>query len=277
MSRAARLLLIVLAVGLLVACQSPHGPTEPALTLVAPVETLRVAYPDTLEPLVASLASAYQRADPTVQIVLVQRADTLALQALEAGEVDVALLTWMPFEPPQGLWATPVARDGLAVVVNPQNGIPGLTLDQLRQLFQGQREDWAEWGGLPGAPQVVSREDAAGDYVFFQVRVMGDARVTLTAYLAPTTDAVLDLVGNQPLAVGYMSTARLDGRVRALAIDSVPPAPEMLSAGHYPLSRDIVLATLGEPQSAARAFAQWALSADGQAVMTRQGFLSPQP
>ncbi len=270
--------LLLLLCLMLVACRAPLPSPPPTLELDSvPSQTLRIAYPETLGPLATALASAYQREVPTVQVILVERADTLAVRALENGAVDIALLTWLPFELPPDAWQQPLASDGLAIVVNPQNGIPGLTLDQLRRLFQGQQDEWDEWGGLPGAPQIVSREEAAGDFAFFQAWVMGDTRVTLTAYLAPNTEAVLGVVDGDQMAVGYVSTTRLDNRVRALAIEGVPPAPEMVQAGHYPLSREIVVMTLGEPQEAARSFTQWVLGSDGQNWVTRLGFLPVQP
>ncbi len=255
-------------------CTVPVALVPTPTPLPAPVtpQLIQIACPENLTPLVMALASAYQREEAGVQIVVVERADTLAYQALVNGDVDVAALTWLPTTIAADVWRVPFARDGLAVVVNTRNGLPGLTQDQLRQLFRGRVEDWEPWGGLPGAPQIISREEAAGDYNFFQAQVMRDARVTLTALLAPTSDAVRDVVGSDPLAVGYMSTAWLDGDVRALTIEGVPPANEAIAAGLYPLSRDLFLATVGEPQGMARTFIQWMLGPQGQNIVAAQRF-----
>jgi phosphate transport system substrate-binding protein len=221
-----------------------------------------------------ALASAYQRRDPGVQLVLLERADTLARQALVNQDVDIAALSWLPPDAlPEGSWHAVFARDGLAVIVNPQNGLPGVTTEQLQQLFQDRLEDWTSWEGRPGAPKLVTRSEASGDYAFFQQRVMGNARVALTALLAPSTDAMLNLVAEDPLAVGYVPASRVDGRVRTLTVDGVPPAPEAIAAGLYPLTRAYYLAMLAEPQGAARAFTQWVLSPEGQAILQRQGLL----
>lgn len=259
---------------LLTACTPTLSPPTPTpFSVAATPQVLRLACPDTLQPAVAALATAYQQAEPAITLVVIPREDTLALQALAQGQVDLAALTWLPQQTPEQLWTVPFARDGLAIVVNPQNGVPGLTVAQLRELFQGRAEDWAAWGGLPGAPQVVSREEAAGEFALFQERVMGEARVTLTALLAPNNEAVLDWVGNDSLAVGYLATGRLDSRVRALAVEGVPPAPETLASGLYPLTRDLSLATIGEPEGAARAFIQWVLGPAGQAIVQQAGLV----
>ena len=273
MRRGVLSLLVLLVV--LAACETPRAliPTPTPLPPSATLQVMEVACPESLVPLMMALASAYQRENSAVQIVVLPRADTLALGALLDGDVDIAALAWWPETLPETVWLAPFARDGLAIVVHPRNGLSGVTLEQLRQLFRGQVEDWELWGGLPGAPQIISREDASGEYGIFQRKVMGDARVALTALLAPTSDAVLQSVGNDPLAVGYVSTAWLDGRVRAVTIDGIPPAPETMAAGLYPLYRDLTFASLGDPQGAARGFVQWVLGPEGQNIVVAQRFV----
>ncbi|HOC22621.1 MAG TPA: substrate-binding domain-containing protein [Anaerolineae bacterium] len=261
---------------LLVGCAAPTVvPTPAAVPTGAPVQQVRIAAPENLEPLLRALAAAYQRENPTVEISVIKRADALAWEALHDGEVDLVGVTWTPEDLPPEIWLKPLARDGVAVVVNPQNGIPGLTLEQARLLFQGRAEDWAPWGGLPGAPQVVTREDASGDTLLFQRQVMGDFPMALTALLAPTSEVLLDVVSTESLAVGYVSTSRLSERVRALALEGVPPVPEMLAAGLYPLTRDCVLAASGEPQAAAGEFVRWLEGERASAIIQQQGFLLP--
>ena len=203
------------------------------------------------------------------------RAYTGTARALEEGDADLAALTCVPPEYIGDACTTPFARVGLAIVVHPQNGLPGLTMIQLQKLFQGQVEDWATWGGLPGTPEIISREEGAGAYAFFQSRAMRETRVTLTALLAPSTEAVLQAVGEEPLAVGYLSTAGIDGRVRPLAIEGVPPTSETINSGLYPLTRDLHVMTMEEPQGAARDFIQWLLSPAGQEILTAQRFQVP--
>ena len=261
--------------GVLVACTAPAAliPTPTPQPVTVTPQIVQIVCPESLAPLLMVLASVYQREEPAAQIVIVERADELALNALTNADVDIAALTWLPASAPENVWRAAFARDGLAVIVNPQNGLPGLTMEQLRQLFGGRVEDWSSWEGFPGPPQIISREEASGDFDFFQAHVMHDTRVTLTALLAPTSQAAHDSVSQEPLAVGYLSTAWLDERVRALAIEGVPPAPETIAAGLYPLSRELFLVTMGEPQEMARAFIQWTLTPEGQTIVAAQSFV----
>jgi phosphate transport system substrate-binding protein len=273
----------------------PLIPTPtPVPTLFSP-EPIQVVCPESLEPAVRAAATAFRQEHLEVEITVLPRADVLALRALRQGDAGVAVLTWLPPDAvdatadasaeaspdaspeapqdPAAVWVRPAARDGLAVVVNPQNGLPGVTLTQLQDLYQGRVGDWSAWGGLPGPPQLVSRETSSGASMFFQAWVMRDARVSLNALMAPSSEAVLQFVAEDPLAVGYVSTAWVDDRVRALAVDGVPPAREAMAAGLYPLTRTHFVATLGEPDGAARAFVQWLLAPEGQALLAAHGFL----
>ncbi len=268
-----RHLLLLLLVGL-TACQSSPEliPTPTPFQATTTPVTVRLAAPESLVPAMQALAAAYAQTEPSVRVIVLERADSLAWDALQRGDVDLAALTWLP-EDTTEVWSAVFALDGLAVVVNPQNGIAGMTQDQIRLLFQGRVEDWSPWGGLPGTPVIVSREEASGAYRCFQSRMMQAARVTLTALLAPTSEAVLQQVGQEPLAVGYVSTTRLDGRVRPVAVDGIPPTQETLVAHLYPLTRELRLVSPEEPRGAAREFAQWMLGPAGQKVLAAQGFI----
>jgi phosphate transport system substrate-binding protein len=247
---------------------------SPVPTLYA-TSTVRVVCPESLVPAIRTATSDFEKGQPQVQVTVLSRADELAFRALQQRDAEVAVLTWLPASMPEDVWLQPLARDGLAVVVHTQNGLPGVTMAQLRDLYQGQVDDWAPWGGLPGAPQLVSRESSSGAFSFFQAWVMRDARVSLNALMAPSSEAVLQFVSSDPLAVGYLSTTWLDERVRAVTVDGVPPASEALAAGLYPLTRTIFVVTLKAPDGAARGVVQWLLEDPGQKVLAAYGFAPP--
>ncbi|MBN2002799.1 MAG: substrate-binding domain-containing protein [Anaerolineae bacterium] len=258
----------------------------PSLTIVAtptplpPPQTpqaVLIAGAETIAPTLQTLASVYQQRNAGIKITLIERADTLALQALEQGDANLIVSMGAPAQITTTLWTTPFARDGLAIIVNPQNGLPGLTLEQARQLFQGQVENWELWGGLPGSPQIVSREEASGEFILFQHGVMKDVRVASTAMLAPGSDAVLELVSSDPMAIGYLSSAHINDTVRALAISGIPPAPEAVSTGAYPLTYELYWVAMSDPQGAARDFVQWALGPEGQGIVAGHGFMPLSP
>jgi phosphate transport system substrate-binding protein len=162
---------------------------------------------------------------------------------------------------------TAIAQDGIALAVHPQNAVEGLTLPQARDIFFGWILDWEEIGGTPGEIVVVSREDGSGTRQVFEEMVMEDKRVTLTAMVMPSSEAVVEYVARHPTAIGYVSTGYLSPEVKALQIEGVGPTTEDVQSGAYPLTRPLYLLTSQEPTGEVKAFIEFALSPAGQAVV----------
>jgi phosphate transport system substrate-binding protein len=168
------------------------------------------------------------------------------------------------------LWWTAIAEDGIALVVHPQNAVGGLTLPQARDIFFGRVLDWEEMGGIPDEIVVVSREDGSGTREVFEEMVMGDKRVTLTAIVMPSSEAVVEYVARHPTAIGYVSMGYLAPQVKAVPVEGMSPTPEDIQSGRYPLTRPLYLLTGQEPAGEVKAFIEFALSPAGQAVMEQR-------
>lgn len=269
----------VLCLWMLILCASCDGqpvglvPTLTPYPTVGQVQYLDLVCPDFILPAMQSLAASYQRVNPAVIITVIQRAETLAYPMLLDAQADAVVLTWMPDSRSENVWVQPVAYDGLAVIVHPQNGVPALSQQQVQKLFQGQVENWEDFGGLPGVPQIISRENASGEFQYLQSYVMKEIRMTLNATLAPDSTYMLQMVRDDPLAAGFLSSGFLTEAVRAVPIDGIPLTMETIENRLYPLRREIAVVTMGEPVEPVRGFIQWMLSGEGQELFVRLGFV----
>ncbi len=99
----------------------------------------------------------------------------------------------------------PIGLDGLAVIVNRDNQIDGVTLNDLRDIYGGRLLDWSQLGSEAGEIQLVIREDGSGIQDLFEGRVMRDKQISLTAVIMPTNADVLSYVALYPNAIGYVS------------------------------------------------------------------------
>ena len=147
----------------------------------------------------------------------------------------------MTTETPDDLNVIPIARDGLAIIVNPQNTITNVTSLQLRALYRGETLDWGAVGGSGGEPVVISREDGSGSRTAFEALAMDGERVTLNALVMPTSQAVVDYVASHRNAVGYVSTGVLTDTVRAVPVEDIPPTAATVRSGEYRLGRVLYL------------------------------------
>jgi phosphate transport system substrate-binding protein len=164
-----------------------------------------------------------------------------------------------------------VAKDGVAFYVHPSNGVTSLTVDQLKQIYLGDIENWKEVGGKDARIVVYSRENNSGTYVFVKEHLLGGEDFTPRAQTLPGTAAAVNAIGKEPNAIGYGGGAYAKG-VKELKVNGVEPSMDNVKKGKYPLSRDLFFYTRGKPQADARAFIDFALSAAGQEIVTKVGY-----
>jgi phosphate transport system substrate-binding protein len=82
-----------------------------------------------------------------------------------------------------------------------------------------------------------------------------------------STGAVRSFVAADPNAIGYISFAEVDNSVKALGINGVVPTYTSIANGTYPIQRDLLFVTNGDPSGYAKAFLDFTLSPAGQAIL----------
>ena len=231
-----------------------------------------------MQPLVEDLAQAYVKRHEYVTFDVQGGGSRLGIALARENQTDIGTASRTPTVKEERdsetgakrLWWTAIAQDGIALVVHPQNTVGGLTLPQARDIFFGRILDWKEIGGTPGEIAVVSREDGSGTREVFEEMVMGEKRITLTAIVMPSSEAMVEYVARHPTAIGYVSMGYLSPQVKALQIEGVSPTPEDVQSGAYPLTRPLYLLTGQEPTGEVKAFIEFALSPTGQAVLEQR-------
>ena len=256
---------LLLGTLLLAACGNP------AVTPAAPT-TLRIAGSTSLKPTLNDLAAAYQAGHPQTVVEVLGGGTAIGIQELRGKEIDLAAVSWKADvkETPDDLNVIPIARDGLAIIVNPQNTITNVTSLQLRALFRGEMLDWGAIGGSGGEPVVISREDGSGSRAAFESLAMDGERVTLNALVMPTSQAVVDYVASHRNAIGYVSTGVLTDTVRAVPLEEIPPTTATVRSGEYRLGRVLYLYAPRPAAPETQAFLDFVLSPAGQAIVSRR-------
>jgi phosphate transport system substrate-binding protein len=232
---------------------------------------------DTTNTLLRSLASAYSR-DNTLVAVVDQSANGVNIaQAFEPRPPGLPLLyaltTYLPES--DALWAAPLGEDGIAIIVHPQLMLEGLSVDDLRRIFVGVESNWSAFGGPDLPIAVVSRELESDTRQAFQDLVLGKRQITFNALLAPTGEAMLNIVAQTPGAIGYLSMARISGAVRVMPVagsvgdQPVIPSPQTVADGSYPL-RTPLLVVGSQPPTPGDGYYEfivWAQQKQGQRII----------
>ena len=172
---------------------------------------------------------------------------------------------------------TVVARDGLSVYVNDSNGVKELTMAQLKSIFTGKVTNWKEVGGADTKIIVYSRENSSGTYVFFKEHVLENADYTPRAQTLPGTAAVVNAVVKDKNAIGYGGAAYAKGlKILKIKKDdkaaAVEPSLATVKDGTYPLSRPLYFYTRHDVPAEGKAFIEWVLSKEGQAIVEKVGY-----
>ncbi len=129
---------------------------------------------------------------------------------------------------------------------------------------------------------VVSREDGSGTRGAF-IELFGveqkdaDGKkvdyTTLDAEIVNSTSVVLQTVAGNDAAIGYISLGSLNDTVKALQIDGADATVDNVKSGAYKISRPFNIVTKAEVSEAAKAFIDFILSAEGQAVVADNHYI----
>ncbi len=273
----------VLALGL-VGCGNTSEPaatgTEPAAAELT--GSINVEGSDTMVNLGQAWAEVFQTENPGVMISLKGGGSGTGIAALINGTVDFANASrqMKPEEitEAQGKGVEPVetevAKDGIAVVVNPANTVTALTMDQLGKIYRGEITNWKDVGGADKAIVLLSRDSSSGTYEYFKEEVVGkEKEYAKAAKLLPSTQAIVDETKANPDAIGYIGLGYVTPDVKVLEIDGTAASLETALDGSYVLSRGLYMYSNGEPADVQKAYIDWILSPAGQKVVEEQGFV----
>jgi phosphate transport system substrate-binding protein len=255
------IILCLMSLLLFAGCRGSLEPSEPV--------HLKVAGSTSMQPLLEDLAQAYTERHQHVTITVEGRGSHVGIELVSQGQVDIGMVSCAEPEV-ESLWFMPIALDGIAIVVHPQNPVEGLTLLQLKDVFFGRIWDWRDLEGQEGEIVTVNREDGSGTRAVFDDLVMKGKRVTPTAVVMPSSQAVVDYVAQHPEAIGYVSMGYLSGGVKVLKIEEVTPTPKSVRQGDYHLFRPLFLITRQEPMGEVKGFIDFVLSPTGQSIVGRK-------
>jgi phosphate transport system substrate-binding protein len=178
---------------------------------------------------------------------------------------------------PSGPVEIAVAKDGVTFYVHESNPVEALSIERLKGIYLGDITNWKDVGGKDAPIVVYSRENSSGTYVFVKDEVLGGEDFTERAQTLPGTAAVVNAVSKELNGIGYGGAAYAKG-IKELKVkkdaqgEPVAATEENIKSGTYPLSRDLFFYLPREATGTTRAFIDYALSPEGQKVVTEVGY-----
>ena len=246
---------------------------------------------DTMVHLVSSWAETFMKENPDTEVSVTGGGSGTGIAALLNGTTDICaasrkiknnelmLAIQKNIHPNEII----VARDGIVVVVNPDNPIGELTIEQLGKIFTGDCPRWTDVGGPDEEILVLSRESSSGTYVFFQEMVLKKQDYLQDAKLLPATSAIIQSASTDKWAIGYVglgyAIAATD-KVKIIAVKTdvesaaVMPSDMTVKSGQYPIARPLYLYLDGKSEGTEKKFVDFCLSAEGQSIVTETGYVA---
>ena len=247
---------------------------------------------DTLVNVAQAWAEAYNKVDPNVAIAVSGGGSGTGVSSLINGTVQIAnssrAMKSEEIESAKKNGVSPVEHivgyDALAVYVHKDNPIESITKDQLAAIY-GENGDITHWSQIgvempEGADEIIrfSRQSNSGTFVYFRNTVLGKSgNFKLGSKDLHGSKDVVHTVGDTPGAIGYSGLAYATDAVKLVPVSfdgQDPVAPSIQSAvdGSYPIARPLFMYTAGEPEGAVKAYMDWIVSSEGQAIIEEMGY-----
>ena len=238
-------------------------------------------------------AEEYVKTNSTVEISVSGGGSGTGIKALQDKTLDIAnvsrAMSADEIKNAQANGVNPfqivVARDAIAVIVNPSNPVTDLTLQQVSDIFSGKISNWRDVGGENRPIVKVSREVNSGTHLFFRDAVIRlgrkDDKTIFTAdtLLLPSSEGITSEVSQNPNAIGYDGLGYITSAVKKIRLAKDPASPfvepskETVLDGTYPIWRDLYMYTNGEPTGLVKTYLDWILGAKGQDIVGKKGFV----
>ena len=251
-------------------------------------QTIKISGSTTVLPIVQKAADQYMTTHPEADIQISGGGSGVGIQAIGSRTVDIGMssreVTKDELAKYPSFIVTSVAQDGIAIIVNPSNGIQNITLDQIRDIYLGKVVTWNQITGadVPGTNNqivIVGRDSASGTRTYFDEVVLKKATPTNKMLEKNSNGAVLQTIAQTPGAIGYVSIGFVSKDVKAVPIwynaqKVVAPTIDNVKAKSYPVSRDLYVITNGQPSGLTSDFIKYILSPEGQKIVADEGYVT---
>jgi phosphate transport system substrate-binding protein len=252
---------------------------------------------DTIVNLALAWAEKYQAEHPEVRISvtgggsgtgiasLINKTVDIANASRQIKEEEVAEAKSNGVEPVEHI----IARDAIAVIVNPENPVSQLTLKQISDIYSGKITNWSEVGGDDRPIVRLSRETNSGTHVYFLETVLrlgnkdDKTLFSMDTLLLPSSEGIVAEVRQNPNAIGYDGLGYVPKDLKMIAIAKeaggayVLPSIATVNDKSYPIARDLYMYTNGEPTGIVKTYLDWILSEEAQQIVADLGFVPVSP
>jgi phosphate transport system substrate-binding protein len=178
---------------------------------------------------------------------------------------------------------TEIGRDAVALIVSADvynGGVRALSKQQARDIYEGKITNWKAVGGPDRRIVFFNKEPGRGTWEQFAHWAYGDAKKAprVSHPEVGGNEETRNKVAGTKGAISQLSASWAVGNVKALGIrlddgSVVQPTAAEVVSGRYPMARPLFFVTNGPPRGEAKTFIDYVLSARGQELVRKHGYL----
>nr|WP_126466305.1 substrate-binding domain-containing protein [Peptoniphilus ivorii] len=106
---------------------------------------ITIAGSTSVTPLIEKLAEAYKKLNPNANIQIQSNGSSAGITAAAEGTAQIGMSSReLKDEEKSKVEGTVLAQDGIAVIVNKDNGLEDIKMDQIKSIFKGETPAWAD-------------------------------------------------------------------------------------------------------------------------------------
>ena len=253
------------------ASEAPESESPAAEQLTGTVNTNGST---SMESVMGYLTEGFAEVQPGITVNYTGSGSGAGVTGAQDGTCDIGLASRDLHDDETGVTQITVAKDGIAIIVNPENPVSDLSIEQIAALATGATANWSEVGGNDAEVVFMGREAGSGTRDGFE-SITGTEEACVYQNEYTSTGEVVAGVASNPNAIGYASLSAVEGddTVKILTVGGVAPSEETVLDGTYEIQRNFnfIINDSTALSDAAQAFVDWATSTEASDLIAGAG------
>jgi phosphate transport system substrate-binding protein len=252
-------------------------------------KTIKVAGSTTVLPVVSMAAELFMTSHPGVTITINSGGSGVGVTSVAKGLADIGMVSRDITQEEKKNFRDvdfrihSFGKDAVACVISSEvynAGIKSLSPETIKKIYLGEIRSWKEIGGPDRDILVIDKEFHRGTRHVFMGYIFGDenAKAPGADIITGSNNEEQSKIGQSDSAIGMLSHAWINKDVVGVGIEVdgkvIEPTIWNIKNGAYPIARDLLLITRGEPSGAVREFIDFIMSPEGQKIVEENGYVS---
>ncbi|HWS41690.1 MAG TPA: phosphate ABC transporter substrate-binding protein PstS family protein [Pseudoflavonifractor sp.] len=237
--------------------------------------SLKISGSTTLQPITQAAADKLMSMNSGLSITVSGGGSGTGIKDAAAGTVNIGMSSReLTADEMKSLKVYPVANDGIAIIVNPDNSVKDLTKDQAAKIFLGEIKNWKDVGGNDAPIVVMTRETGSGTRATLEEMILDKKSVVERATPFASSTLIKQAVAKDKNAIGFDSIGFVDSTVKAVSLDGKSATAATVISGSYGMGRQLFCLTNGNASGLSAIFIDYLKTQDCQDnIVVKEGYV----